>query len=122
MQYGVISKLFILKMGEQRITGTDPVKHDVLTDLLFFWNIFLLQLHGKRLGQLGSLLHIFQNQCVQVLGAADFELNDAFRPLLDRHHLGILPSRRDEKLLDISHLLRLQRENSGRCDTSTRLV
>jgi hypothetical protein len=62
---------------------------------------------GERLLQLVCLLSIEYAEGVQVLGAADLELDNILAPL-DLHWSGILPPRGEKKILDLVYLFRLQ--------------
>ena len=60
----------------------------------------------ERLLQLVGLLSIGHTKCVQVLGAADFELDNIFA-LLDFYRACIFPSGSEKEVLDLMNLLRL---------------
>jgi hypothetical protein len=62
---------------------------------------------GERLLQLVCLLSVEYAEGVQVLGAADLELDNILAPL-DLHWSGILPPRGEKEILDLVDLLRLQ--------------
>ena len=60
----------------------------------------------QRLLQLDGLLSVIDTQCVEVLGAANLELDSILAPL-DPHGAGILPPRCEKEVLDLMDLLRL---------------
>jgi hypothetical protein len=63
----------------------------------------------QRLGELVSLLGIRHAERVQVLGAADLELDDLVG-LLDLHRAGVLSARLLKEIADVGDLLRLHGE------------
>ena len=56
--------------------------------------------------QLLSLLEVIHTERVEILGAADLELDDPLA-LLDIDRASILPSRCEKEVLDLVNLLRL---------------
>lgn len=74
---------------------------------LFLGDVLALQVGRQRLGKFAGFLLVPDYEGVQKLTAAHLELHPALSLLLNCHHLGILPPRRDKELLDVLDLLRL---------------
>jgi len=62
---------------------------------------------GQRLLELARLLGVGDNERVEVARAADLELGDPTRGLLDADGTGVLATGREEEVLDLVDLLRL---------------
>ena len=62
---------------------------------------------GQRLLELARLLGVGDDERVEVARAADLELGDPTRGLLDADGAGVLATGREEEVLDLVDLLRL---------------